>query len=268
MVTAKLTAGQRAYKERFWRGYKKPEKFGDAFKRTENVRREINKEIGFMVTRKTEAGAVSQTSGNRRLWNMLVAKLRKINDSRQEPSISEYKQKQLRRKYKETGRPTTRYLRVFWTDLTREEMNLFVIRIVRKSDKLSQQDGYFAEQIAKGLSETPMQDAIEQQERVLDELEEIYTEEIEKGGLPYGDPSAGYRTESGRDTGVEKGGLTKHEPTRAQKQWALEREEIADTGMVSYGFIFFLVFLFGAVVWMAIKKIVSRKKERESSYLY
>ena len=134
------------------------------------------------------------------------------------------------------------------------EILLIVDRIRKKGLLLNTNDLSFAKEIAKGLTAEPLLDEIEQEERVLDNLENIYHIEAEKGEHDEGEMKfRGYRTKSGKDKGYTEIEPSTHAALRAQKHWEEERETFKGRGSVVY-VILLIPILFFFIIMLLIRR--------------
>ena len=269
------------YERRFWTGYKKYPSFSEAFENsTQAFRKEINKEIAYLLTVKKVVGRGVKPfgSGKKDAITKLIEKLRRLNDKR--AGISEEKVKQLRKEDELYRRKVS----VFWSDLTNEEIRTVSYRIARmKGMPLTSQDKAIIEQTTLGLTKDISEDELEQERKVREKLEQNYNtekEQAEKEGrdyfamkvvkgsaMDYGDiysdeesvfaKRTQHRTTpfSAREIGDTEGAV------RSLKQREELREIPYERGSVMYSSLFFLALLFGAFLWIILKRIVSRPEQ-------
>lgn len=273
------------YERRFWKGYKKYPSFSEVFEyTTQAFRIEINKEIAYLLTVKKVVGRGVRPfgSGKKDAVTKLIEKLRTLNDKRAE--IPEEKAKQLRKE----GELYRRKVLVYWSDLTDEEIRTISYRIARtKGMSLTSQDKTLIEQIAVGLTKDISENELEQERRVRDKLELNYNmekERAEKEGrdyfamkvvkgsaMDYGDIFSDEESVFGKQTKHRTTPFSAREiaDTEGAKRGLKQREALREIpyerGSVMYSSLFFLVLIFGAFLWIMLKRLV-KTSDKPSSY--
>lgn len=265
-MVKKLTALQKTYEERFWRGYRHPN-FTEDFKRTVHLRKEVDTEIKYLLTRKPYTVKPTGTSGKRALSN-LVRDLKALNDTRNEVSLREAQR--FRKEIREERAGKERKIKVTWKDLNEKQWDIIVERLDKRGGILSDADILGASDLKEGLTEEVFSDEVKQSNIVIQNLENQYDLAITKGSnVPYQswideDTGAdeegalrdtGYRTKSGKDTGYTKREPLTKQAIKGLKKWREEREVLAGRGSLVYSSLLFFFLIF----WVFIFLLLTRK---------